>query len=306
MELHQIRYFLALCDTLNFTRAAEQCNVTQPALSRAIRSLEQEVGGLLFRRERGLTHLTDLGRLVRPRLEQAMREMEAAKESAKSFLKVEQAPLRLGIMCTIGPLRFAGFLARFRIDNPGIELSLIEGVPETLSTMLESGDLDVAVMASPGGFPERFQLHPLYSERYMLAFPAGHRFARMNAISIRELDNEPYLWRLNCEHGNQFTEAGHACGVRWRTVYSSEREDWIQIMVGAGLGVTLIPEFSAILGGVQTRPLVDPAVEREVSLVTVAGRRFSPAVAKFVSAVKAYRWPDPDAVLSSGTIVAAQ
>ena len=77
-------------------------------------------------------------------------------------------------------------------------------------------------------------------------------------------------------------------------------------MVGAGLGVTLIPEFSAILGGVQTRPLVDPAVEREVSLVTVAGRRFSPAVAKFVSAVKAYRWPDPDAVLSSGTIVAAQ
>ena len=89
MELHQIRYFLALCDTLNFTRAAEQCNVTQPALSRAIRSLEQEVGGLLFRRERGLTHLTDLGRLVRPRLEQAMREMEAAKESAKSFLKVE-------------------------------------------------------------------------------------------------------------------------------------------------------------------------------------------------------------------------
>ena len=63
---------------------------------------------------------------------------------------------------------------------------------------------------------------------------------------------------------------------------------------------------SAILGGVLTRPLIDPAVEREVSLVTVAGRRFSPAVAKFVNAVKAYRWPDRDAVLSSGGIVAAE
>lgn len=306
MELHQIRYFLALCDTLNFTRAAEHCNVTQPALSRAIRSLEQEVGGLLFRRERGLTHLTDLGRLVRPRLEQATREMEAAKDSAKSFLTVEQAGLRLGIMCTIGPLRFAGFLARFRIDNPGIELSLIEGVPETLSTMLEGGELDVAVMASPGGFPERFVLHPLYNERYVLAFPAGHRFARMNGISIRDLDNEPYLWRINCEHGTQFTDAGHACGVRWRTVYSSEREDWIQIMVGAGLGVTLIPEFSATLGGVQTRPLIDPPVERGVSMVTVSGRRFSPAVTKFVAAVKAYRWPERDAALASGTIAVAE
>jgi len=306
MELHQIRYFLALCDTLNFTRAAEQCNVTQPALSRAIRGLEQEVGGLLFRRERSLTHLTDLGRLVRPRLEQAMREMEAVRETAKTFLNVEQATLRLGIMCTIGPLRFAGFLSGFRAEDPGIELALIEGVPETLSGMLEAGELDVAVMATAGTFPDRFNVQPLYRERYMLAFPAGHRFARLNAVPIRELDNEPYLWRINCEHGQVLTELGNACGVHWRTVYSSEREDWIQIMVGAGLGVTLIPEFSAVLGGIQTRPVVDPPVEREVALVTVSGRRFSPAVARFVAAVKAYRWPQPDDPVSREKTAAAQ
>ena len=306
MELHQIRYFLALCDTLNFTRAAEHCNVTQPALSRAIRSLEQEVGGLLFRRERGLTHLTDLGRLVRPRLEQAMREMEAVREAAKSFLNVEQASLRLGIMCTIGPLRFAGFLSQFRTENPGIELALIEGVPEALSNLLEAGDIDVAVMGTADAFPERFNLQPLYSERYVLAFCAGHRFARLNAVPLRELDNEPYLWRINCEHSDHFRDVGKACGVRWRTVYSSEREDWIQIMVGAGLGVTLIPEFSAVLGGVQTRPVIDPPVEREVALVTVSGRRFSPAVARFVAAVKAYRWPRAADDGSPDRIVAAE
>ena len=62
MEMHQIRYFLAVAETLNFTRAAEKCNVTQPALTRAIQKLEEELGGLLLRRERSLTHLSDLGR----------------------------------------------------------------------------------------------------------------------------------------------------------------------------------------------------------------------------------------------------
>ena len=72
MEFHQVRYFLALCTTLNFTRAAEACNVTQPALTRAIQRLEEEFGGPLFQRERSLTQLTELGRLMRPLMEQTL------------------------------------------------------------------------------------------------------------------------------------------------------------------------------------------------------------------------------------------
>src|SRR5215470_402130 len=70
MELYQIRYFLALCETLNFARAAERCNVSQPSLTRAMQKLEQELGGLLVHRERRRTHLTELGELVRPMLEE--------------------------------------------------------------------------------------------------------------------------------------------------------------------------------------------------------------------------------------------
>jgi Bacterial regulatory helix-turn-helix protein, lysR family len=106
MEMHQIRYFLAVCETLNFTRAAEQCHVTQPALTRAIQKLEGELGGLLFRRERHLTHLTDLGRLVRPQLEQVWQETETAKTTVKSFLKLEDVTLNVGLMCPIGPQQF--------------------------------------------------------------------------------------------------------------------------------------------------------------------------------------------------------
>ena len=76
-----------------------------------------------------------------------------------------------------------------------------------------------------------------------------------------------------------------------RIAYRSEREDWIQTMVMAGMGICFMPEYSTVVSGLQTRRVVDPEVCREVALVTVAGRRFSPAVAAFVRAIKAYRWP---------------
>ena len=89
MEMHQIRYFLAVAETLNFTRAAEECHVAQPSLSRAIRKLEEELGGDLFRRERNRTHLTDLGRAMQPLLHQAFESAAAAATvEPPAFLEV--------------------------------------------------------------------------------------------------------------------------------------------------------------------------------------------------------------------------
>jgi LysR family transcriptional regulator, hydrogen peroxide-inducible genes activator len=291
MEMHQIRYFLAVSETLNFTRAAEQCNVTQPALTRAIQKLEEEFGGLLFRRERHLTHLTDLGRLMRPQLEQVWHQTETAKTTAKSFLKLENAPLSLGVMCTIGPLRGIGFVTDFWRTNQGIEITLREGVPPRLGELLREGELDLAVMAQWEPFDDRFNIQPLYRERFVVAFPPGHRFASQNGVRLADVEGESYLLRINCEYKDHLRTLREERGIALQHVYRSEREDWIQTMVMAGLGIAFIPEYSVVLPGLQTRPLVDPQVVREVALVTVAGRRFSPAVATFVRAIKAYKWP---------------
>src|SRR5687767_1538331 len=147
MEVHHIRYFLAVCDKLNFTRAAENCNVTQPALSRAIQQLEEEVGGLLFRRERNFTHLTDLGLLMKPRMQQIIDELTEAKRDARRFLTLEKANLTLGIMCTVGPCRLTGLLAEFGQRYSGITVRLVEGIPKDLAGRIESGELDLAIMA---------------------------------------------------------------------------------------------------------------------------------------------------------------
>ena len=291
MEMHQIRYFLAVCDTLNFTKAAEHCNVTQPALTRAIQKLEEELGGLLFRRERKLTHMTDLGNLVRPQLEIILKQTDQAKTTAKSFMQLKDAPLNLGVMCTIGPMRFVGFLSRFGRDNPGIEVSLVESVPERLLESLMNGGIDLAVMTAPENPNPRIDLRPLYEERFVVAFPSGHRLEALEEVPLMEISGESYLARANCEYYQAFENIIAQQHLTLDDVYRSEREDWIQTMIMAGMGIAFMPEFSPILPGLQTRLIVEPEVRRKICLATVAGRRFSPAVAAFVKSIDAFKWP---------------
>ena len=174
--MHQIRYFLAVSEYLNFRRAAEECHVSAPSLTRAIQKLEDEIGGKLFRRERNLTRLADLGTLIRPHLKRVLFEAEDAKITAEQFLRLELAPVKLGVMCTIGPIYFMGFLSDFQAKHPGVELTLIDGTAEKLNELLRNGWLDLAILAQPQPFPDTFRTTPLYRERFCVAFPVGHEF----------------------------------------------------------------------------------------------------------------------------------
>lgn len=292
MELHEIRYFLALSKTLNFTKAAETCNVSQPALTRAIQKMEDELGGLLFSRERNNTHLTELGRLLEPHLTEVLARTHIAKETATRFLRLDSAQLRLGVMCTIGPVRFVSFLSRFRAENPGVEITLVEAVPNRLCELLIKGELDVALLAKPDGFAVPLQPAPLYRERFVIACSAGHEFARKNVVRVADLDGQPYLARINCEYFDALRQVCHDNGSRLVGSFRSEREDWILTMVAAGMGICFLPEFSNTIPGVISRRVIEPSVAREVSLVTVAGRRWSSPLSAFVRAVRQYRWPE--------------
>jgi LysR family transcriptional regulator, hydrogen peroxide-inducible genes activator len=290
MEMHQVRYFLAVADTLNFTRAAELCRVSQPALTRAIQQLEGELGGLLLRRERKLTHLTDFGLLIEPHLRQLAADAAAAKTTAARFRDLQRAQIRLGVMCTIGPARFMGFLASFRSVNPGCEITLLEGVPARLAEMLLLGELDLAVMAQPEPFHDRLEILPLYRERFCIAFPIGHRLEQQNRLHIRDVVGETYLRRINCEYRDYLADRLRERGLAVRVGFQSEREDWIQMMVAAGFGVCFLPEFSPTIPGVRVQAVTEPEVAREVSLVSMSGRRFSPAISTFIRAIRAHDW----------------
>jgi LysR family transcriptional regulator, hydrogen peroxide-inducible genes activator len=289
MELHQIRYFLTLCRELNFTRAAQACHVSQPALTKAIKSLEDGFGGQLFRRERGNTHLTDLGRLVKPHLEQVLLSTEAAQGEASGFKKAGKLPLKLGVMCTISPHVIVGFLRAIREKLPAVDLTIIERPGRQLLEDMAKGKMDVALVGMPN-LPERLDPIPLYRERYGVAFPKGHHFERNNAVRVDELDNELYLQRTACEFDDHWDALGLEQDIPVKVVFRSEREDWVQAMLAAGFGCAIMPEFLPRLSGVVLRLLIEPEVSRTISLATVSGRQFSPATKAVVQLAKSYKW----------------
>lgn len=296
MELYQIKYFLALAETLNFTRAAERCNVSQPSLTRAVKKLEEELGGELFRRERHRTHLTELGRMVRPHLEQALALTEAAREEAADFARLVNAPLTLGVMCTISPSLLIGLVTQLYRRVPQLQLTLREDAGRRLVGSLLKGDIDVALIGLPS-YPEELEIKPLYKERYVVAFPKGHRFEKMSAVPVAELADEKYLERLNCEYEEHFEQAVGEWTLPVDVRFESEHEEWIQAMILAGMGCACIPEHMTLYPGLLKRPLSEPEIWRTVSLASVRGRRHTPVVELFVRLCKSIRWSTEDEIL---------
>ena len=290
MEMHQVRYFLAVSELRNFTRAAEACSVAQPSLTKAIKKLEEELGGELFHRERNKTHLTELGNLMKPHLETIFAASEAAKADANGFKSLEQAVVNLGVMSTIGPAQMVDFFARLRQEIPTLDLNIHEAPGQDLVAMLTDGEIDVGLIGLPA-LPDRLRAIPLYSERYTVAFAKGHRFERLNAVPVEALDGADYLKRIHCEFSDHFEELGGEPRFTVKVRYSSEREDWVQALVLAGLGCSIMPEFLPALPGIATRPVAEPEVSRTISLVTVAGRRHSPALDVMIRLARRYGWP---------------
>jgi DNA-binding transcriptional LysR family regulator len=292
MEMHEIRYFLALCETLNFTRAAELANVTQPALTRAIKHLEAKLGGPLIHRERGNTHLTELGQMMRPYFSEMLGNMAEAKRRALDFTKLKDATLRLGLMCTVGPTKFIDLFGAFHDRHSGVQLYIKDGPACLLEQSLTAGELDLAIYSTPVAPPDLLHMLTLYSERFMVACAPSHRLARLATVRMQDLEGESYLSRVNCEYRDVIREIREEMGVDIHYSYSSERDDWVQCMVLAGLGFTLIPEFSITVPGLAVRPLIEPEIVRTINVSTVRGRPHSPAVGAFVHELKRYPWPE--------------
>lgn len=291
MELQQIRYFLAIHQHGSFSRAAQACDVSQPALTAAIKKLETDIGGPLLHREGKRLVLTELGRMVRPHLEQVLAGTQNAREIARDFRLLRQAPLRIGVMATIGPARVSAFFRHFHESNPGIELTVQEATLPGLLHDLEAGHLDLVLASAPQGLDDTFRSEALYLERYVVVFPPGHRLEGLRTITLADVAGEDYVDRLACE----LREAVMAvCGQRKVELYAtfrSEREDWVESMVLAGLGFAFMPEYSVRLHGLQNRPLVDPPVERTVLIADVRGRQRTPAAKLFVDSIRSYAWP---------------
>jgi DNA-binding transcriptional LysR family regulator len=292
MEMQQVRYFVSLANTLNFTRAAEQCNVSQPALTRAIQQLEHELGGPLFHRERNNTHLSELGQMMRPYLESVADSARTAKQVASEVRRLENVTLTLGAMCTIGPRVIADLIVRFQAEHPDVEVSVIDGDGQTMIEQLEKGDLHICLVGGPGELPEHLHPLPIFSERYVILLPPGHAWAARSAVRVEDLHGQPYVSRTHCDAAQVVQEDLRRRGVEPKLVFSSPRDEWVQNMIKAGLGFGFFPEHSVTDRDLVVRPLIDPGYTRTIYMATVRGRPHSPSIGAFVQAARHHRWPE--------------
>jgi LysR family transcriptional regulator, hydrogen peroxide-inducible genes activator len=291
MEMHQVKYFLAVAAERNFTRAAQACNVSPPSLFRAIKHLEIELGGLLFNRERSRTHLTELGRIALPYIEQVSAAAHLTKSETARALNLDKIALNAGIMCTIAPGHFVELIEQFGQKCPHVTLSIIDGPSATLRSELIAGNLDVAIYAEPSGdADERLHNLPLFQETMVVAVANGHALSQHNRLFAKHLDGQPYLERVNCEWGAYGDKLFTDRGVTGPVVCKSTRDDWVLAMAAQGIGYAFIPETSAHHPGVTQLTVADMDLRRSVNIVTVRGRKHSPAVAAFLREVARVDW----------------
>jgi LysR family transcriptional regulator, hydrogen peroxide-inducible genes activator len=291
MEMRQVRYFLAVADELHFSRAAEKCNVTQPALSRAIQQLEIELGGQLIHRERQWTHLTELGQMVRPHLEMVYRAAVHAKQLAQDVSQLKRVPLKLGIMSTISPSEIVDLIAELKTRHKGLELRLCDASARELRDRLLAGDLESVIYALPGEEPdERTHVMPLFRERMVIAVNRDHRLANHRVYPVTELNGESYIHRMNCEFAGYADHILQEKGVTCTPAYWSERDDWTMAMVAAGLGFAFMPANAVTHPDVVALPVIEPEFWRVVDLVTVRGRPYSPGVGALVREAMRKKW----------------
>ena len=290
MELYQIRYFLAVAETLNFTRASEHSFVSQPALTKAIQRLEETVGGRLFDRTKNSVQLTDLGRAMLPNFRQIYDSANQAREQARRLTREHKEVVRVGVMCTVDLQQVLPGLSPVLDGGSALELNFREGNLEALTDALDQGDIDVGIMCSPYEIPKRFRTTPLFREHYVLAIGDDHRFNGRSGVEMAELNREHYCERVMCEFSAYIERLLRDRGVALDVVQSSAREDWIAAFVRANFGVAFMPVSIADAAQLAYVRAADCPIVRDVGVLVQAERPVTAAQQVVIDALAAHDW----------------
>lgn len=290
MELHQLRYFVAVADLGSFTRAAEKCLVAQPSLSQQVIKLEKELRQPLFDRLGRGVRLTGAGHVLYAQAVPLLASVDGLPQRVTAAADPGQGMVNVGAIPTIAPYFLPALLQRFTSRFPLSTVALHENLTEfTVKNCLE-GEIDVGVIASP---VDNDLLHsePLFTEELLLALPPRHRFLKKRRVTLEEIAGEPFVL-MNEVHclGEQVMgfckQGGCLPAVRCRSAQLLT----VQELVALGLGVSLVP---AMARGVdrglrcEYRPLADPKPTRTIRMIWHRDRFQSPVVKEFIQQLRA-------------------
>lgn len=267
IDRYQLRYFLAVVEAGNFSRAAERVNVTQPTLSVGIAKLERAAGARLFFRNSQRVHLTEAGVRLLEHARTIEHQFNLAERKVRGL--AQSRLVRLGVLSTVPTGLMEQVVERNRAHALPDRLEIVEGSERDLLGRLDRGRLDLALTILRGE-PGRFRKETLFRESYSLALPQWHRLAAAEEIQAEDLAEEVMIVRRHCEvladTSRHFTERG----VRPEFSFRSQNDDKVLAMVRSGLGITVMPDSYRDPGVTRTR-LEGFGPQREIGLLYADG-----------------------------------
>jgi len=290
MEMHQVRYFLAVARVLNFTRAADECNVTQPSLTRAIKQLESELGGDLFRRERPAAQLTELGLRMHPLLKQCYDAATGARQLASSFKSGEVGALRIALTHSIDLSLLIPHLDHIKRLFNRLEFRFLRGNSREVGEFLKKGEAELGIAAEIGEQWDRLDAWPLFTEGFQFVVNNRHPLADREAVTFEDLRTQQLLSRTYCEHAEQLGASfrGHGIDVEHSHGISSER-DLIELLE-ADIGVAIIPRSVSTPESLKRANVDGLDIRRTVHLYGVAGRERTAVASAVMRMLRGADW----------------
>ncbi|MBY5396137.1 LysR family transcriptional regulator [Rhizobium leguminosarum] len=288
MELRHLRYFLAVAEEGNFTRAAGKLGIGQPPLSQQIRDLEREVGAALFHRVPHGAELTAAGAAFLGEAKASLAAAEKAKLAAQSANRGETGRLSLGFTASsaFNPV-VSTTIRRFRACWPEVQLSLTEMNTLALMQKLERGELDATFMRPSLDDPAGIRLRRLPDEPMVIALPASHPLARRSELPLAALADEPFILFPRLVGLSLYDDVVLACrkaGFELTVAQEAPQISSVVNLVAADLGVSIVPaSISQIkLEGVAYRPIEGPPAVARLALAILKTHR-SPVTENLMS-----------------------
>ena len=285
MELHQLRYFVAVAAHRHFTRAAADLGVAQPSVSKQIRKLEVEIGDPLFDRTAGRITLTDAGTVLLPWAKRVLADLDAARAEVAGLATLEGGRLSVGATPSISTVLLPPVLAQFHRAHPGVALSVREAGSRDLVRLLEVGDLDLALVVLPVPHDDLLATTAVLREDLVLAVPADHPLAKRRTVRVAELRGLPLvMFREGYDLRTTTIAACEAAGFHPLFAVEGAEMDGVLRMAAAGIGVAVVPGIVVERGGpLAAIRLTEPTLSRSIGLAHHRGRRRSRAAEAFAT-----------------------
>src|SRR5262245_22865063 len=284
MELHQLRYVIAVAETSSFTRAAERCLVVQSALSHQIARLERELGARLFERTSRRVRLTPAGAAFLPAARQCLEAADRAAAEVAAAVGEVRGRLAVGLIPTVAAVDIPSALRDFHEQYPHVRINLRVGASEDLVEQVKEGVIEVAFLGLPTTTrPEGVEAHELARDRHVAVVAPGHPLAGAATTSLRRLATETFVDLPAGTAGRiQSDLAFSAAGLTRDVAYEVTTAYLVARLVAEGLGIAMLPSaYAPQLSGVVTIEVADAPARVEYVIWSHAGR--TPAASAFLS-----------------------